>query len=327
MAEKFINETKKLIFSMQFLKFVIFISILLFSGFIVWYFQIPLNSLSALQHFVESRGSSSGLILFLINWIVVFYPFLPNNVIHMVAGNIFGFWQALIIVYLSSLWGWSINYYLAKYLGQDFVISFLGKKTFDEISSKINGISDWAFFLIAMIPGLSYDIVAYVAGATNMKIKQFYIGAIGALSTVIVSILIGGYTQGRSDREWLMWLYAGIGMVSSTGITIVAYIKAFDNHELGFIKYHLNLITRHKHRRYYTETIFITIAILLWVILATTITRYTGGNILFEALTLYKLEDNILVMNLITLIEFALIGHISATIWKYRNKITVGNLP
>lgn len=103
----------------------------------------------------------------------------------LAAGMLFGFANGLLIVSFSSAIGATFAFWLARYLGQEFVHKMLGKK--------ITGVDrelDNAGFIYAtslrLIPGIPFFIINTALGLTTIRTVTFY------LSTQIGMLLMLG---------------------------------------------------------------------------------------------------------------------------------------
>ena len=114
----------------------------------------------------------------------------------LAAGMLFGFLNGLAVVSFSSAIGATFAFWLARYLGQEFVHKMLGKK--------ITGIDrelDNAGFIYAtslrLIPGIPFFVINTALGLTTIKTATFYLSTqIGML--LMLGILVNaGNNLGR----------------------------------------------------------------------------------------------------------------------------------
>jgi uncharacterized membrane protein YdjX (TVP38/TMEM64 family) len=111
----------------------------------------------------------------------------------LAAGMLFGFLNGLLVVSFSSAIGATFAFWLARYLGQEFVHKMLGKK--------ITGIDrelDNAGFIYAaslrLIPGIPFFVINTALGLSTIKTATFY------LSTQIGMLLMLGILVNAGDN-------------------------------------------------------------------------------------------------------------------------------
>ena len=116
-----------------------------------------------------------------------------GQVFQLAAGYLYTFLPALILSVTGAILGTMVSFYLARFLGSDFVHLFFGREKTLEYVEKLNSKKAYmAVFLIYLIPGIPKDVVSYAAGISEMKFKAFLIlSVIGRLPGMMGSIMIG----------------------------------------------------------------------------------------------------------------------------------------
>lgn len=210
---------KKKFFTLESLKLGLFILFIISIGYIISYLGIPVNPEEFRKWILDpSRSNYAILIMFLINLLVIFFPFFPNFIVHIAAGYIFPFWEAFLIIYISSIIGWSINYYLAKKLGRGFVQKLIGDSNMGKLDTHLRKAGILHFALLINIPGMSYDVLGYIAGLIKIPYRAYFFGAIiGAVPSVSVAILQGSITQ--------VFPKLGITLIIA-GLLVTAYLAS-----------------------------------------------------------------------------------------------------
>jgi len=117
--------------------------------------------------------------------VVCALPIPAVAILTLAAGMLFGFIDGLVVVSFSSAVGATLAFWLARYLGQEFVHKVLGKK--------ITGVDrelDNAGFIYAtslrLIPGIPFFVINTALGLTTIKTVTFY------LSTQVGMLLMLG---------------------------------------------------------------------------------------------------------------------------------------
>lgn len=165
--------------------------------FVQWY-QVPfdITKPQLFSEWASNQGANFTITVFIINLLVILVPFLPNDPIHMAAGLVMPWWQAFLLIHFCSMIGWSTNYFLGKKLGADFVHLMIGEKNSKVLEQNVIKAKPKHFIFLAWTPGVSYDILGYIAGITKADFKSYFIGAlIGTIPTTLLSISYGTLTN------------------------------------------------------------------------------------------------------------------------------------
>ena len=187
------------LFTVAFLKFILLVGVILLSGAIIFYGKIPLDP-KELRLWVTDKGVIAPFLLVLINNIAIFNPFIPNQIIHITAGALYGPFMGFLLIYPSSIIGWSFNYYLGRKLGRGFVEEMIGKDTVAKLDDNVKKATLKDFIILILTPGISYDVLGYIAGTVKANFKSFFLGAIiGSIIPTFVTISVG---EVLLDNPW-----------------------------------------------------------------------------------------------------------------------------
>lgn len=202
----------KRVFTLSTFKALILIVIIVISGIILAGGKVPLNP-ENLQTWIAEKGLWGPIILVSINNVAIFNPFIPNQLIHITAGALYGPILAFMLIYPASLAGWSLNYYLGKKLGRNFVGDMIGADNLAKVDGFVKKAKFRDFIVLIFTPGMSYDTLAYIAGVVNADFKAFFLGgAIGSIVPTGISIWIGSITI---DQPWIGITLTVIGIIAS----------------------------------------------------------------------------------------------------------------
>ena len=109
----------------------------------------------------------------------------------LLAGSIFEFYLAVVIVSFTSTIGATIAMSLARYIIRDYMTSKY-RKYFDIINSNFRDNGGYYLFALRMSPLFPFFIINICFGLTKMKLLPFYlISQIGMLPGTIIIILLG----------------------------------------------------------------------------------------------------------------------------------------
>lgn len=105
----------------------------------------------------------------------VFFAPIPGQVTGFLSGFLFGTFWGTVYTMIGAAIGFTLIFVLARKLGRPFVEYFVDEKTlkkFDYLSDT-KGVA--VLFLIFLLPAFPDDIICYIAGLTNIKIRTLII--------------------------------------------------------------------------------------------------------------------------------------------------------
>jgi uncharacterized membrane protein YdjX (TVP38/TMEM64 family) len=146
---------------------------------------------------------------------------IPGQIFQLAAGYVYTFFPATLMSIAGAFIGTTVSFYLARFLGSDFVHLFFGEEKTAEYVEKFNSKKAYVIaFLLYLIPGFPKDIVSYAGGISEMKYKPFIvISVVGRLPGMMGSILIGSM--------WHKQDYTG--MIILGVLAVVAFIWCIIN--------------------------------------------------------------------------------------------------
>ena len=115
-------------------------------------------------------------------------------------GPIWGSVIVFIAVYSAS----SVGYFIGKYVGTQFIVSLLGKKTLEKVSSFLEDYGFWAVLITRINPFLSNDAISFVAGILKMNYWKFITATLIGITPLIALIAITGQNT-DSLKTGLLW--------------------------------------------------------------------------------------------------------------------------
>ncbi len=175
------------------LNLIAIIILLILIGIAIWQ---PLTKIltnrDEIKSFVLSYGPLAPIILIILVILQVLFAPIPGQAAGLASGYLFGPIFGTIYSMLGLIIGSYIAFSLSRKFGRPFVEKFVSPenlKKFDHFSQE-NGLS--ALFIIYLLPALPDDALCYIAGLTNIKIKNLMtISAIGRLPGFIVLNAVG----------------------------------------------------------------------------------------------------------------------------------------
>lgn len=209
----------------------LYLSISLIGVLVLCYFVIPSvdnffteawnvltsNDEARIKTWVEGFGWFGPLVIVLAMVVQMFLLVIPTILLMIVAilayGPIWGSVIVFIAVYVAS----SVGYFIGKYVGTGFIISLLGKKTIEKISSFLEDYGFWAVVITRINPFLSNDAISFVAGILKMNYWKFITATLLGISPLIALIALTGQNT-DSLKYGLLW--GSLGSLLIFGIYI-----------------------------------------------------------------------------------------------------------
>ncbi|MBQ0004747.1 MAG: TVP38/TMEM64 family protein [Clostridiales bacterium] len=136
---------------------------------------------------------------------------LPAFFITLTNANLFGWWQGCILSFVSSMAGAAMCFYIARFLGRDFVEKVCTKGALLSIENFFEKHGKKCILVARLLPFISFDVVSYAAGLTAMDFWGFFLATgLGQLPACIVYSYVGGMLTGGAKLMFtgLLCLFA-----------------------------------------------------------------------------------------------------------------------
>ncbi len=175
--------------------------------------------LANLPEFIMQYKGYAAAVLTGIQIMQVIICIIPGQPIQLAASYLFGVLKGYLISIGGAFIGAFIAFYIARALGKDSLEAIFGEEKVNDYHRKLNsGKGLTAVLLIYLIPGVPKDLVAYVAGISDMRLRPFLIvSTIGRSPGMLGSLLTGYFISSRN--------YAAIGVLAV--VTAVILIICF----------------------------------------------------------------------------------------------------
>jgi uncharacterized membrane protein YdjX (TVP38/TMEM64 family) len=169
-----------------------------------------------IQAFIASYGSYAIVISFVLMVFQSLIAPLPAFIITLTNAALFGWWQGAILSWSSAMVGAALCFFLAKLFGRDFVVRFTSEKLLKQTDSFFEKYGSKTILITRLLPFVSFDLISYAAGLTNLKWKNFLIATgIGQLPATIVYSYVGGVLNGGASK-----LFIGLVLLFALAILI-----------------------------------------------------------------------------------------------------------
>lgn len=151
------------------------------------------------QAFILQYGYFSWLIYIILLVGAIMSP-IPDAPIVLAGGFIFSPYIAVPLTILGQLLGATIDFYLARKLGRNYVNKKFPSavKALNEYSHKLG----WqTVFLMRLTPTLSFDLLSYTAGLSSIRYKSYILATMcGMLPLSIITVFLG-YSAGLNSKS------------------------------------------------------------------------------------------------------------------------------
>jgi uncharacterized membrane protein YdjX (TVP38/TMEM64 family) len=177
------------------------------------------SDVSNVKEFVLSFGVWSPIIFILFQIAQVLIAPIPGQLVGFIGGYLFGVWMGTIYSITGMMIGTLIIVYLVRKFGEPFVKKMVDEKTYKKFDKFCKDDGLLALFLIYLLPFFPDDVLSFIAGLSNLKLRNILLVAfIGRLPGVFGLSLIGA---GIAESDATL---AIVIMSILTGIAFIAYL-------------------------------------------------------------------------------------------------------
>jgi uncharacterized membrane protein YdjX (TVP38/TMEM64 family) len=167
------------------------------------------SSQEAFRAFVEGFGFWAPVVYVLLQAAQVIVAPIPGNVTTLAGGVMFGPVAGFLLSAAGMIAGSLAAFYLARLLGQRFVIKLVGQKQFDKYGGAFTRKAKLTLFLMFLVPFFPDDALCLLAGLSALPVGVFLVLLIARLPATAITALIGGGALAFSLWQWIV-----IGAVS-----------------------------------------------------------------------------------------------------------------
>jgi uncharacterized membrane protein YdjX (TVP38/TMEM64 family) len=163
------------------------------------------------RHFILSYGNL-GVFLFIGFQILhVLIPLIPGEVVQIAGGYVYGTLLGSILLYIGTMIGTIIVFYISRIVGYPVVKIFVNQKRMKQFDMLLNSKKlEIVLFVLFLIPGIPKDTLLYITGLTPIKpIRLILISTTARIPGLIGSAYIGASLMHKNYT-----LAAIVGVVS-----------------------------------------------------------------------------------------------------------------
>ncbi|MDK2902835.1 MAG: hypothetical protein PWQ93_754 [Clostridiales bacterium] len=161
---------------------------------------------------IQGYGSMGFIMFIIIQVLQVIVFIVPGEVVQIAGGYLYGTLLGTLLSSIGITIGSLICFGLARLLGRRAIESIIGHERIHKFDDFINQPKGEALlFLIFLMPGLPKDVLAYAAGLSPMRFRNFFVITFIAR---LPSIMLSAY-WGSNIVERNYWLLAGIAVIAA----------------------------------------------------------------------------------------------------------------
>ncbi|MFN0279202.1 MAG: TVP38/TMEM64 family protein [Pyrinomonadaceae bacterium] len=160
-----------------------------------------------LKILVEGSGIWGPLIFIGVKAITYTAAPISGESVKILGGTFFGFWQGLLYVSIGDLLGGSINFWLARLLGERILKKLINAERLSRLSVFTAKLGTWRNLLFARIVfSAMYDFLSYAAGFSKIPFWQYLVlSFIGGLFSSLFWVAFGA----NFNNGWAMLIVVG----------------------------------------------------------------------------------------------------------------------
>tara|TARA_Y100001970_G_scaffold290757_1_gene425625 strand:- start:3947 stop:4552 length:606 start_codon:yes stop_codon:yes gene_type:complete len=180
---------------------------------------------------IDFLRTTKGVLAFSIIYILSIICLLPGSWVSLLAGFIYGYINATIIVFIAAFLGAHITFFLSRTFLKDFINKkLLNYPRLNTIKDNFSYYGIKLIFLTRLSPLFPFSLLNYLYGLTSVRLRDYSIGLIAILPGTILYTLMGSLALdisqiSKNDEYSLFGLVIKLVGIISTGISV--YLLGF----------------------------------------------------------------------------------------------------
>lgn len=156
-----------------------------------------------LQEVVQNAGSFAPVAFVLLKASTVVVTPISGTPLRFAAGALFGFWEGVALSVCGSVFGGSINFWIARRFGRRIVVRLLGGGALARVEPFLSRLENWRTLALArLVLAPLWDIVCYGVGLTRLPYRTFLaVAIIGELLPTMLLVGVGSSIMELGLRE------------------------------------------------------------------------------------------------------------------------------
>lgn len=197
----------------------------------VSYWALKKFSFVEIKRIVLSYGRLAPIVyIILISVLPIFL--VPILIFVLVAGLIFGLWQGVAYTFIGCIFNCTFMFYISRFIAKDAFKNFLFSKLTHNVQEKLFSTDQKklgaVFFVLRLIPLVSYNVLNYVAGLTEINFFTYMLTSlIGLLPGLVVFLNLGDKLLIPKSKEFVI----AIGLLLALSLVSIIILKLYFREE------------------------------------------------------------------------------------------------
>ena len=171
------------------------------------------------REYVRSFGALAPLVMLGLQILQVFIALIPGEIVESAAGFVLGPWLGTAVCYLGICLASTLIFTLTRRYGVQLVEVFVSREKINELrflntEQKRNTL----IFLLFFIPGTPKDLLTYIVGLTDIRLRTFLLLSMVARIPSVITSTFGGHLLGEERYIGAVILYGITGLLSLLGM-------------------------------------------------------------------------------------------------------------
>lgn len=195
----------------------------------VTYRLLPFMNLQTIRDWVSSFGTWADAVYILLFAVLPIF-FFPVPVLALAAGILFGIGKGTLYTVIGAAINSTIMFYLGRYAWKDSVHRLLVEKVKPAVRDRLlvkNQTSLTVFFFVMrLIPLVSYNLINYVAGITEISFWRYFLTTvIGIIPGTVVFLNAGDKSLDMKSPAFLLSIVLVVLLIVVSGWITKIYFK------------------------------------------------------------------------------------------------------
>lgn len=210
----------------QLIKSIIAIALIAFT--FAWFLG-PISNLitsfdgDTISGWVKTAGLWGPLLIIALMTVAVVATPIPSAPIALAAGAGYGHTLGTVYIVLGAELGAVIAFMLARFLGRDALVGWLGDKIDLGWLGSQNALTA-AAFASRLMPFISFDIVSYAAGLSNLHFWRFAVATLAGIIPASFVLAHFGNEAINGPPTLATWIAVGLGVLTLIPLVVAAIV-------------------------------------------------------------------------------------------------------
>lgn len=198
--------------------------ILLALYFLLKVFLIPMITSESFQVFIARIGIWGYLVVILYTVLSHVFAPLAGSPGVLLGVTIYGLQSGIVLLYFASLISASVNFWISKRYGRDFVTKLVGKKSMEDVDAFVEAEGRETLIISRLFGFPIFEFISYAAGLTTMKFKQYFV--ITAVASIVPNF-VAFYAFRSTDFQSENGIYIWLGSLILAGALFAVFIRMY----------------------------------------------------------------------------------------------------